>query len=526
MKQKKLVLLLCLLIPFLSHTQHQHSQDSPINCSVSKEAGALIKARLMHNRQLYDQRQVEDLMNKRSITYLPLSIHNISGDATGTGKTSEATILAFLCGLNAFYSDQDVQFYIHNTIIGRTNSYIHNNAGSTTSANYMVSYKVAGTINIYLSSSVNNSGSSWYSPQGDYIMLQKNMLTAAAKTESHEIGHFFTLNHTFYGWEGIDAEATYAGQNVPNNIGSGWSAFSPEKVPRTGGQSNCNQVADGFCDTEADYYSGRTNCPYNPSMKDPNGYSLDPDESNIMSYASDYCVTQFSTQQKTAIAVDIAARNWLNTSPNGTADVTGITAPVSPLNGALLGPLSNSTVRIEWDPVPNATMYYLEVFGTYFFGAVNTSMVVFKGMVYGNNTFYNLPTSGLVAGAKYGWRIKAFNATSTCAGYSPYYLFEAAGSVTTAIQDLPIEKQMQFETKENPVSGSFIPFSVYAAVDVVGSIRLYSIEGKEVISFTKQEFKQGQSIIQLPTDNLSNGVYIAVLSTSSGTLQLKLVINR
>ena len=171
-------------------------------------------------------------------------------------------------------------------------------------------------------------------------------------------------------------------------------------------------------------------------------------------------------------------------------------------------------------------MYYLEVFGTYFFGAVNTSMVVFKGMVYGNNNFYNLPTSGLVAGAKYGWRIKAFNATSTCAGYSPYYLFEAAGSVTTAIQDLPIEKQMQFETKENPVSGSFIPFSVYAAVDVVGSIRLYSIEGKEVISFTKQEFKQGQSIIQFPTDNLSNGVYIAVLSTSSGTLQLKLVINR
>ena len=526
MNSKKLVLLLCLIFPYFSHAQHNHSQHNPVNCSVSKEAGALIKARLMQNRQLFDTKEVEDLVNKRTITYLPLSIHNVSGDASGTGKTPEATILAFLCGLNAFYADQNIQFYIHNSIINRVNTYIYNNAGSNTSANYMVSYKVAGTINLYLSASINNAGSSWYSPQGDYIMLQKNMLTAAAKTESHEIGHFFTLNHTFYGWEGIDAEADYSGQNVPNNIGSGWSAFTPEKVPRSGSQSNCNQAADGFCDTEADYYSARTNCPYNPTMKDPNGYSLDPDESNIMSYASDNCVTQFSTEQKTAIAVDIAARNWVNSSPNGTADVTGLTTPVSPLAGALLGPITNSTVRIEWDPVPNATMYYLEVFGTYFFGAVNTSTVIFKGVVYGGNAFYNLPTTDLVSGAKYGWRIKAFNATSTCAGYSPYYLFEASGAVTTSVEDLPIEKQMQFEVKENPVSSSFIPFSVYAATDVIGSIRLYSMEGKEVVSFTKQEFKQGQSIIQLPTDNLTNGVYVAVLSTSRGTLQQKVVISR
>ena len=176
MNSKKLVLLLCLIFPYFSHAQHNHSQHNPVNCSVSKEAGALIKARLMQNRQLFDTKEVEDLVNKRTITYLPLSIHNVSGDASGTGKTPEATILAFLCGLNAFYADQNIQFYIHNSIINRVNTYIYNNAGSNTSANYMVSYKVAGTINLYLSASINNAGSSWYSPQGDYIMLQKNML--------------------------------------------------------------------------------------------------------------------------------------------------------------------------------------------------------------------------------------------------------------------------------------------------------------------------------------------------------------
>ena len=79
MNSKKLVLLLCLIFPFFSHAQHNHSQHNPVNCSVSKEAGALIKARLMQNRQLFDTKEVEDLVNKRTITYLPLSIHNVSG---------------------------------------------------------------------------------------------------------------------------------------------------------------------------------------------------------------------------------------------------------------------------------------------------------------------------------------------------------------------------------------------------------------------------------------------------------------
>ena len=527
MTVKKLLLLFTLFIPFLSFSQNtNNSASTPFNCGISAESAALVKERLMANRDLFSRQELEDMANSRTTTYIPVSIHNVAGDASGLGKTDESTILAFLCGLNAIYSDQNVQFYIHNSINNHINNYIYTNAGTSTARTYMISYKVGGTLNLVIGASSTNQVASWYDTQGDFIFLLKTMLTSSAKTEAHEIGHFFTLPHTFYGWEGLDAESTYGGQNVPNTIGSGWSAFSPEKVPRSGGQSNCNQAADGFCDTEADYYSDRTNCPYNPSVKDPNGFSLDPDESNIMSYASDQCVTQFSPQQKSAIAADIASRTWVSSSPNGTADVTGVASVISPLNGNQLGSVSNSTVRLQWSPVTNATMYYLEVYGTYFFGTVNTSVVIFKGIVYNNTGYFNLPTTDLVAGSKYGWRIKALNATSTCAGYTPYSIFEAAASTTTDINDLPIEKQMKFTVNDNPVSGSFIPLEIYSAIDVVGSVRIYSMDGREVIAMTKQNFSQGESIIQVPASELSNGIYVAVLATESGHLQQKIIIQR
>jgi len=516
----KKVLLLS-LIALLGAMQMQAQQQN--KCSVDAAAGALIKQRLLDNRQLFTKQEIKALVTNRVITYIPLTIHNVE-NTSGEGATPISTILGFICGLNAIYLDQDIQFFMHSPIRTLVSNNIDNNVTTFSSGLQMATQKVANTINIYIGRSLNAPNASFYSPQGDYLFFLNIMLSNAAKTEAHEIGHFFSLNHTFYGWEGIDVEATYGGGSVPGSVGGS----STERAPRSGSQSNCHFAADGFCDTEADYYSDRKSCPYVPTVTDPAGNAIDPDESNIMSYADDACVNNFSTEQKAAIAIDVAARSWVSNTPSSTANVTGITTVISPLDGTTLGSISNPTVRLEWTPVTGATWYYLEVYGTNFPGLwlVNTSDVIYRGLVTSGNTFYDLPTAGLTANARYAWRIKAVNQYSTCAGISPFTKFQAVTTVTTDIKDLPIEQQMTLKVNSNPITTTDIPLTIYAAEDLIGSIRVYSMDGREVISADKQQLNQGESLVQLPADNMPNGVYTVVLFTERGQLQQKIIIQR
>jgi hypothetical protein len=530
MNLKKLALFIALFIPFLLNAQVTNtSPNDNVKCGISEQAAAAIKQRLMANRDLFTRQEVENLMTGRTTTYIPVTIHNVAANSSGLGKTSEQTILAFLCGLNAIYASQDVQFFMHGPIRNRVSNNIYNNASTTTSTFQMLSYRVSNTLNLIIGSSINNPRASWYSPSGDYVFLLQQMLTGAAITEAHEIGHFFTLPHTFYDWENVTVNSVYPSGILPDSIvnPSGSYAFKPERVARTGSSANCQTAADGFCDTPADYFSDRLNCPF-PSFHDCDTVLLEPDETNMMSYAFDACINSFSTEQETAIAIDIAARSWVTNTPPTTADVTGLAVPVSPLNGAQLGDITNATVMLEWSPVAGATMYYLEVYGTQFPGLwyPNINDPIYKGIVSSATPRFDLSTTSLVAGSRYAWRVKAFNSLSTCGPISTYATFEATVGVTTSLNDLPIEKQMSFSANSNPITTSSIAFSVYSAEDVVGSIRIYSIDGREAISLTKQEINTGSSIIQLPADRLANGVYVAVLITDRGQLQQKIIIQR
>jgi len=509
-----------LFLPLLSY-----GQGIPHKCGIDAQTAALIKQRLMDNRAAFTKQQVKNLTTNRVITYIPLTIHNVA-NSNGEGRTDEATILAFLCGLNAIYASQDVQFFIHNQIRNVTNNYVDANAFTTTAQFQMAAMKIGNTLNLIIGRSTNNQSASYYNGAGDFVFLLQSMLASGAKTEAHEIGHFFTLPHTFYGWEGIDAEATYGGQNVPSTVGSGWSQFDPEAVPRTGTQSNCNTAADGFCDTEADYYSDRTACPYSPTVKDPYGNTLNPDEANLMSYAYDQCVTGFSPQQEGAIAMDIASRTWATNTPNSTTVINSAPTAVSPANMQPLGPISNSTVPLDWSDVTGATWYYLEVVGTTFPGLwlPNNNDVIYRGIIYNSNSSFNLPTTDLVAGQYYAWRVKALNGYSTCGPLGSYSKFEA--STVTNIKDLPLEQQMTLKVNNNPVTTSYVPLSIYTAENVVGSIRVYATDGREVLSMTKEAINQGDNIIQLPAADLTNGVYVAVFSTDRGSLQQKFIIQR
>lgn len=511
----KSFILVTLLLPLFSYAQTPDHK-----CSIDHQTADLIKQRLMNNRANFSKQQVQTLLSNRNTTYIPVIIHNVA-NSNGQGRTPEIDILNFMCGLNAIYADQDVQFYFYSPIRYRTSNAIDIDAFSFSSRVEMAGAAVNGVMNIFIGRSSSNPRASYYQGQGDFIFLLQQQMSSAAKTEAHEIGHFFTLAHTFNGWEGVSAEASYANQNAPNAI----SGRAVERATRTGVTANCQTAADGFCDTPADYYSDRTACPYSPTVRDPLGDAITPDESNIMSYAFDNCVNNFTAEQKTAIIVDIAARNWLSQTPNNTTVVTGTPSVVSPANNQAAF-ISNPTVKLDWSNVTGATWYYIEVYGTSVPGLwlPNTNDLIYKGLIYNSNSEFDLPTGNLVAGKYYAWRVKALNETSTCASFNGYSKFEA--STATSISALPLEQQMSLKINNNPITTSYIPMTIYSAEEIMGSIRIYGMDGREALSLTKQNLNAGETIVQLPAADLANGIYVAVVNTERGTIQKRLIIQR
>ena len=136
----------------------------------------------------------------------------------------------------------------------------------------------------------------YYSPFRDAIAIRKSCSAPNSTTLVHELGHFFSLPHTFNGWEN---------GAVPTN---------PEKVTRTGPSANCSSTGDKFCDTEADYQGERWFCPYNDIKFDSNNDQYHPDSSIYMGYASDECMTRFSNMEIAAMQFNQSTRTNLTAS--------------------------------------------------------------------------------------------------------------------------------------------------------------------------------------------------------------------
>lgn len=133
---------------------------------------------------------------------------------------------------------------------------------------------------------------------------------ALKETSPHELGHCFGLLHTHY-------------------VG-----YYRENIERTGPNANCSYAGDGFCDTPADPdlfldYKVKS-CEYVGGETHPDsGLPYDPDVTNIMSYAPNYCRNSFSNEQGQAMLNNIYGYSVLQstissvcTSPSITGSAT------------------------------------------------------------------------------------------------------------------------------------------------------------------------------------------------------------
>ncbi|PSR01866.1 MAG: hypothetical protein BRD50_08030 [Bacteroidetes bacterium SW_11_45_7] len=512
-------------------------------------------------QQVYQVKQQEKAHKQRGLKdttyYIPLKAH-IVGKDDGTGYYSISTLFQAMCNLNEQMEPTNMYFYLKGEVdyIDNSDFYQH---GYQNGALMMSQNNVADAANVYFVDDPNGA-CGYFLSSANGVAINNTCAGPDNATIAHELGHFFGLPHTFYEWEGTD-------------IRDGGSIAQSNQELVDG--SNCNSTADGFCDTPPDYFSFRWACPESFRPTDPNGDTINPDESLIMSYSLDNCQQRFSSSQKDYMINSslLSQRQNLLSNYEPSTDSIGTVKVISPKNGQ--GGVAPGNATLKWEAAENATHYYLETFGN----AANIQAVT-------TDTFYK---ANLEPKEKYYWKVLPFSDGNTCAevsgvknfntadtclstsvdssnnvyyvnvnGGTPPYSFEwsngdidsllitnSPGTYTVTVSDdnncVATEKvTIQKETGvgsafnknsgnnvtiyPNPIaSGDQINLSFAETLEGKGQVGLYSVEGKRIRTI-HQNF-QNTDQLSISTDQLSEGMYIIRIRSASQSTSKKVILH-
>jgi hypothetical protein len=288
--------------------------------------------------------------------YVPVQVH-ITAKSNGADPVNMSKVIAAFCLLNEDFASAKIQFFIEGLDILPNNTiYDHNNSIAT----LLRLNNVDGRVNAYFVENANgNCG--YYTPAGNAVVMDIDCTSGEDHTWSHEMGHFLSLPHTFYGWEGV-AEPDY-GQPAPETV-----FFRNENVPvEKADSSNCAIAADGFCDTAADYLNERWPCQSDSTSQqlqlDPDSVAFRSQGSYIMGYALDPCVSIFTPEQEAAMKANIEGpRSNLISNPGpeilADADLAQLNL-LEPANGSV--PPFFDSVRLTWTPIEAALGYVVQL---------------------------------------------------------------------------------------------------------------------------------------------------------------------
>ena len=334
-------------------------------------------------------------------TYLPMTIHLVGTD-NGTGHFPKHSVAAAICQLNKDFAPANMQFYVE----GEYN-YINNSAWYTYETyqvgnQMMARNNVPNTINVYITQQPRQGICGYYTPQRDAIALAKGCTGATSRTWAHEMGHFLTLPHTFFGWEGIDYDPSKTANDYIGQVFAGI-----ENVER----NNCAAAADRLCETHPDYLSNRWNCnsqnESNVLQTDRNGDTFRSDGTLIMSYANDACQTRFTDDQiaqMTANVMNGRGNLFRQITPN--PPITESLNPIYPLDKQLTGHIG---VELKWNAVENAEYYQVQI----------SRLPSFSGLIYLDEiiTDTSIVAPDLDPNKKHFWRVRPFNDFDYCTGF-------------------------------------------------------------------------------------------------------------
>lgn len=447
--------------------------------------------------------------SRNAVTYIPLRFSIIRND-DGNGGPTISNILDQMTVLNNDFKGANIQFYFAD---GPNFNFINNTKATNdpgSSNSLLLSQKNNQAVNVFISKygrSSNLPGGTilgYYTPNGDYVVVIDSEISKRSNTLSHEIGHYFSLSHTFLGWENDPYDEAKHGNPVTLATIDGQNIETVNK-------SNCSYSADQICDTPPDYNFGYTasGCVFNRIVKDRNGDTIRTQINNQMSYfnnCSNYIFTQGQNDRMNS-SLFSPSRFSINKnySPN-----------IQPITGNLLinFPKANTTVQsfnnvsFDWDNIPNA-QYYLF---TYSDGRNTVSLVT-------TNT--ELVLKDLKANATYFYTIRPFSEGYTDTK-SVTTLFKT-GNVMTAVQDL--DQKNTLEIYPNPIRNKLQGINISLVSNKSNDIQLQIVDatGRQ-ISNSRHKIQSGNNTINLSTTSLSKGIYFARIIGDQMDLQKKFVV--
>ena len=527
MKKFFLFVVICLFSITISRTFAQNAPTrNPFACGMSAEDARENFKYMNELRARYPQGA-----QLRAIAYVPVYFHLVAKD-DATGRISESNVLDMLCEWNRLYTvaGLELQFYIKGfTYINKTTLYDAPKSFGG-GQNMTINKKLDG-MNIFITNNAGDGTSvgtvlGYYDRNSDWIVLNKTEIsTAGAGTIAHEAGHFFTLNHTFYGWEEAGPFVPTANTPcAPRSVTYSGQSFEVETVARTGATANCSRTGDGFCDTPEDYnfgFGASATCTFNTVAKDPDCVAVNPDETNLMSYFLNCSSKIFSPQQKTAITTDYAnGTKHAYLRPGNITPVQTVNAStvVSPALGATTPYYNN--VQLDWTDAAGAIGYIVEI-------STNQNFTI-------NNRIFNVTTSDLNINSNnvgiylstdriYYWRVRSYGAYKTCATTLSGTSNFRTSSLNATI-DIP--GVTQFTIAPNPVTNNEKMLLAVTAENPFDATMVISNIAGQVQATENLHFDIGYTQKAISINNFTNGFYILSLKSDKGILTKRIVVQK
>lgn len=497
------------------------------HCGTSLESFQKIEKRLITNKLYLKEHPVAT--SRSATTYIPVKFHLVA-KSDGTGRADYNRVLDQLCLLNEVFQEFDISFYIKDGFNEVDDTGIYSNQIPSSVQSRMRRQKDFNALNIWVLGEVttgngNNIVLGVYDDQNDWVRVinDKTYFGINGYTLPHEIGHFFSLLHPFYGWEIAPYSQEMEGKPAP--------ARAPhfDALTEHADGSNCEIAGDRICDTPADYWysfyvnsSGDTinnldnfSCKYDRPMTDPKGERLNPDPSLIMGYFLDQCMDHFTPDQIEIMQSDLAqsTRAYLR------SDYTPSEGPITE-SPELLAPLNSEEidsynwVPLSWQHSENATGYLIEI--STIPGFSNSPF----NYISSTNSF---TATDLEPSKNYFWRVTPYNDNFTCASPSSRGRFKTGLSTSTK----NIETVNNWSIFPNPTTpDQGMTLSIEATSFFEADLKIYSITGQLLKEQRGISFAQGMNQEQVDIADISEGIYFLFLENETGVLNQKIVISK
>ncbi|HHH53860.1 MAG TPA: T9SS type A sorting domain-containing protein [Bacteroidetes bacterium] len=452
--------------------------------------------------------------------FIPIEFHIVS-KSDGTGGVDENSILDELAHVNDNYSGFKMKFYLADQFNYIKSNSLYSDPGGTFGVSKIKSNKkkYPNAVNLFLVNDIGSGGSpgqvlGYYTPGLDVVVIRKTQFGINNQTASHELGHFFSLQHPFYGWDADPYDPAKHGNPVKiKTIKYGNQTIQIELMDK----SNCEVAADRLCDTPPDYNFGITDpeqdCKLNGPILDYNHDTIVTMENNYMGYFFGCGQYEFTPMQIAAMRADYSSsdRDFLHVG------IVPDTAKIDPATFNIVFPSDKEKtefydyVDLDWDDMPNATNYIVTI------SPASQPQNAKKYFV----TESHLLLTDLEKNKKYKWYVRPYSNAYTAVPKLGGYTFRS-GDWTVGTYDLSDIKELNIYP--NPVKNNEVYLSSNHEIKNA-VLEIYSLSGSLVKKMNIDIYK-GKNKLNLTHSNFEEGLYNFIIKSSDHNYIRKVFIEK